>query len=282
MRKIALAVACMALSALSATAFADTLVLKDGGRVSGYYEGGNARVLKFRGPDGQIKDYDILNVERLQFGEAPLSAAPVPTPGPNAVPAVIAIESPRLLPAERPVVVSPSINGAGYTLSTGTKITIRLVDSVDSEKQRPGAVFIAVLDEPIVVNDVQVVGRGADVRGRISTLSAAGRGNNGAQLGLELTNLFVNGISYALTTSEYNEVADEKNVQAGRRAVGGAAVGALIGAIAGGGRGAAIGAGVGGGAGVASAVMTKGEKLNIPSETRLQFTLRTPLVVAGK
>jgi hypothetical protein len=29
-------------------------------------------------------------------------------------------------------------------------------------------------------------------------------------------------------------------------------------------------------------VLTKGEKLNIPSETKLEFTLRAPLVVAGK
>ena len=42
------------------------------------------------------------------------------------------------------------------------------------------------------------------------------------------------------------------------------------------------GAGVGGGAGTASQVLTKGEKLNIPSETKLEFTLRSPLVIAAR
>jgi outer membrane lipoprotein SlyB len=82
-----------------------------------------------------------------------------------------------------------------------------------------------------------------------------------------------------LNTSEYSEVAESRAPQTGRRAVGGAGLGAIIGAIAGGGKGAAIGAGIGAGAGVASTVLTKGEKLSIPPETRLQFTLRQPLVV---
>jgi hypothetical protein len=264
---------------LVATAFADTLFLKNGERVTGYFEGGTARVVKFRGADGLVKDYDILNVDRLQFGDAPQAAAPQAAPRP----AVTVTEVPRLLPADRPVAAaSPAARTAGYTLPTGTKVTVRLVDSIDSEKQQPGTVFVAVLDEAIMLDGAEVAARGADVRGRISTVTAAGRGNTAAQLGLELTNLYINGISYGLTTSEYNEVADEKDVKTGRRAVGGAGIGAVIGALAGGGKGALIGAGVGGGAGIASAAMVKGEKLYIPAETRLQFTLRTPLVVAAK
>ena len=103
-----------------------------------------------------------------------------------------------------------------------------------------------------------------------------------AQLGLELTQLYVNGIPYAITTSEYNEVGESRTGQTARRVGVGAGVGAVIGAIAGGGKGAAIGAGVGGGAGTAVQVMTKGEKLNIPAETRLEFTLRALLVIAAR
>ena len=50
------------LTVAAAPAFADTLVLTDGTRVSGYFEGGTARVVKFRGTDGATKDYDILKV----------------------------------------------------------------------------------------------------------------------------------------------------------------------------------------------------------------------------
>ena len=65
-------------------------------------------------------------------------------------------------------------------------------------------------------------------------------------------------------------------------AVGSLWIGAIIGAVAGGGKGAAIGAGVGAGGATAVQVLTKGEKLKIPSETKLEFTLRAPLVVAAR
>jgi hypothetical protein len=58
---------------------------------------------------------------------------------------------------------------------------------------------------------------------------------------------------------------------------GTAALGAIIGAIAGGGKGAAIGAGAGAGVGTAAQVMTKGQRVRIPSETRLTFTLQRPV-----
>jgi hypothetical protein len=58
---------------------------------------------------------------------------------------------------------------------------------------------------------------------------------------------------------------------------GTAAVGAIIGAIAGGGKGAAIGGLAGAGAGTTAQVITKGQRVKIPSETRLTFTLDQPV-----
>ena len=57
---------------------------------------------------------------------------------------------------------------------------------------------------------------------------------------------------------------------------GTAVVGAIIGAIAGGGKGAAIGAASGAGAGVAIQAI-RGQRIQIPSETKLDFTLAQPL-----
>jgi hypothetical protein len=129
---------------------------------------------------------------------------------------------------------------------------------------------------------VEVIPVGADVRGRIANINEAGRIAGSAELGLELTQVVVNGIPYSITTSEYQEVGEGRGSQTAKRAAVGAGIGAIIGAIAGGGKGAAIGAGVGGGGATAVQVLTKGEKLNIPSETKLEFTLRAPLVVAGR
>ena len=157
-----------------------------------------------------------------------------------------------------------------------------MIDSINSETNKVGETFIAVLDEALSQGGVQVVPRGADVRGRIAKINEAGRIAGAAELGLELTQIVVNGIPYSLQTSEYAEKADARGGQTAKRVGGGAAVGAIIGAIAGGKKGAAVGAGVGGGAGTAVQVMTKGEKLNIPSETKLEFTLRAPLVIAAR
>jgi hypothetical protein len=157
-----------------------------------------------------------------------------------------------------------------------------MIDSVNSETQKIGDQFIAVLDEPILSGGVEVVPRGADVRGRISNINEAGRVAGKAELGLELTQLIVNGITYNVTTSEYAEVGEGRGSQTARRAGVGAGVGADIGAIEGGCKGAAFGAGVGVCGATAVQVLTKGEKLNIPSETKLEFTLRAPLVIAGR
>jgi hypothetical protein len=159
---------------------------------------------------------------------------------------------------------------------------IHLVDAINSETSREGTTFVAVLDEPLTAGGLEVAPRGADVRGRITNVNEAGRVAGKAELGLELTQIYVNGIPYAVTTSEYSEVGENRAGQTARRAGVGAGVGAIIGAIAGGGKGAAIGAGVGAGAGTVAQVVTKGEKLNIPAETRLEFVLRSPLVIAAR
>ncbi len=267
-------------------ALADTLVLKSGDRVTGYFEGGSARVLKFRLADGSVRDYDILTVQTIQFGDDK-SAAPKPTSSDyvRATPNTSPSGEPRLAPASsRPPANPPSTNAANtaWTVPTGSKVVIRMIDSVNSEQNQVGQTFVATLDEPLTVGGVEVAPRNADVRGRIAKINEAGRVAGAAELGLELTQIVVNGIPYSITTSEYQEVGESRGGQTAKRVGGGAAVGAVIGAIAGGKKGAAIGAGVGGGGATAVQVLTKGEKLNIPSETKLEFTLRAPLVIAAK
>lgn len=276
-RSIQFAVFALVLVLFAAPVFADTLILKNGERVSGYFEGGTARTVKFRASDGVAKDYDILTVQQIQFGEA--TAAKPAAPAANSASA-----APRLVPGNERVTRPTSSNAAstGFTIPTGAKITIRMIDSVNSETNKVGDTFIATLDEPLLQEGLEVVPRGADVRGRIANINEAGRIAGSAQLGLELTQIIVNGIQYSLQTSEYAEKAEGRGGQTAKRAGIGAGIGAAIGAIAGGGKGAAIGAGVGAGGATAVQVMTKGDKLNIPSETKLEFTLRAPLVVAAR
>ena len=282
MRKLTQITTFMVVLALFAVpVFSDTLVLKTGERISGYFEGGSARIVKFRTSDGAVKDYDILSVQQIQFADEKSATSSTATPK---VATSASGADPRLVPGSERVTRPTSSNAAntGYTIPTGSKVVIRMIDSINSETNKLGETFIAVLDEPISQGGVEVIPRGVDVRGRIANINEAGRIAGSAQLGLELTQISVNGIPYSVTTSEYTEVGEGRGSQTAKRAGGGAAVGAIIGAIAGGKKGAAIGAGVGAGGGTAVQVLTKGEKLNIPSETKLEFTLRTPLVVAGR
>jgi hypothetical protein len=69
---------------------------------------------------------------------------------------------------------------------------------------------VATLEEPITYSGVEVVPKGADVRGRVSTISDAGRITGSAQPGLELTQIIVNGISYYIVTAEYSEVGESR------------------------------------------------------------------------
>src|SRR6059036_3405860 len=272
-----------AFALLAAPAFSDTLVLRNGEKISGYFEGGSPRVIKFRTSDGVVKDFDLLSVQQIQFGDEKTASSPNSSNAATPRSATSGAD-PRLLPGNERVTKPASTNAAntGWTIPTGSKIVIRMIDSVNSETNKLGDTFVAVLDEPISQGGIEVIPRGADVRGRIAKIDDAGRLKGSAQLGLELSQIIVNGIPYSVTTSEYNEVGEGRGKETAKRAGIGAGIGAAIGAIAGGGKGAAIGAGVGGGGATAVQVLTKGEKLNIPSETKLEFTLRSPLVVAGR
>jgi hypothetical protein len=260
--------------------FSDTLVLKSGERVSGYFEGGSARIVKFRANDGIVKDYDILSVQQIQFGDDKSPISSTTRSGSSSATQT----PPRLVPGNERVThpTSSSAANTAWTIPTGSKITIRMIDSINSETNKVGETFVATLDEPLYQGGVEVIPSGADVRGRIANINEAGRIAGKAELGLELTQIVVNGVPYSLTTSEYAEAGASRGGQTAKRAGIGAAIGAGIGAIAGGGKGAAIGAGVGAGGATAVQVLTKGEKLNIPSETKLEFTLRAPLVVAAR
>jgi len=266
---------------LVAPAFSDTLVLKSGEKITGYYEGGSARVIKFRTHDGAVKDFDLLSVQQIHFGDEKSASA---TSNTNTSNTNTSSTTPRLAPGSERVTRPASSNAAntGWTVPTGSKVVIRMIDSVNSETNKIGEMFVAVLDEPVMQSGIEVIPKGADVRGRIANLEGAGRIKGKAELGLELTQIVVNGIPYSVTTSEYEQAGESRGGQTAKRVGIGAGVGAAIGAIAGGGKGAAIGAGIGGGGATAVQVLTKGEKLNIPSETKLEFTLRAPLVVAAR
>jgi len=161
----------------------------------------------------------------------------------------------------------------------GTRLTVRTIDSIDSDRNRVGDKFAASLDESLYVNGVLVAPRGTDIYGRLDVATEAGRVAGRSQLKLSLTGIVINGQTVPLSTGDYELSGKSRGANTAKKVGGGAAVGAVIGAIVGGGKGAAVGAGVGAGAGTAVQVATKGEQVHVPSETLLEFSLNQPVTM---
>jgi outer membrane lipoprotein SlyB len=98
-----------------------------------------------------------------------------------------------------------------------------------------------------------------------------------SELTPELTDIVINGTAYPLLTSTYDVKGKGEVGNTAKKVVGGVGLGALIGGIAGGGKGAGIGAAAGGATGTAVAGAKKGQQLQIPSETLLEFRLQQPV-----
>jgi len=185
---------------------------------------------------------------------APVAAAPAYTPAPP--------------PPPQPVTV---------TVPANTVLTVRTIDPIDSATNHAGEVFKASLDAPVVVDGRVVVPSGADAYLKLINASSAGHISGRSELSLALTSVVFQGRTYNVETSDVKQSGASRGKRSAATIGGGAALGALIGAVAGGGKGAAIGAAVGGGAGTGVQVLTKGQQVKIPSETRLDFTLQQPI-----
>jgi hypothetical protein len=247
---------------------ADTLVLRNGATVQGTYLGGDARQLRID-QNGTVRSYDIGQVQSVIFSEAGYQAPPPPAQpyasrdrdgdrGGNFPP-----------PAPPPV--------AGITVPVDTSVVVRMIDSVNSDTARLGETFRASLAEPIYVNGQEVIPRGADVTTRLVTDQKSGKIEGRTVLTLALATMTVNGRAMDVTSSDVQTESSSRGARSAKVIGGATALGAIVGAIAGGGKGAAIGAGSGAAVGTGAQVLTNGQKVKIPSETRLTFRLQNPI-----
>ena len=165
------------------------------------------------------------------------------------------------------------------TVPSGTQISIRLSDEVDSEKAQVGDIFHGAISSPITIDDQTVIPTSADVEGRVVEVKSAGRFAGQSVLTLELTRLLMNGKSYNLQTDRWSKSGSGRGKSTAAKVGGGAAVGAVLGGIFGGGKGAAIGAAAGAGAGTGVSAATKGQQIDLKPETLLNFQLQNSITV---
>jgi hypothetical protein len=266
--KLLTAVAAAGLAWMAVPASADTLQMKDGSVIQGKFFGGSQANVQFE-TNGKIELYNVEDIISVTFtAPSPANSAPPP--------------SSAVLPA-RPAPASTSStagNTNSITAPAGTDILVRMIDSVDSDKNNVGDRFRASLEQDFVVDGVVVAPKGTDVYGRLSEAKEAGHFQGKSQLKLELTDILIRNRLQPIMTGEYDVSGASRGSDTAKKVGIGAVAGTVIGAIAGGGKGAAIGAGVGAGAGAGIQVITKGEQVHVPSETLLSFRIAQPFTVS--
>jgi hypothetical protein len=165
------------------------------------------------------------------------------------------------------------------TIPSGTTLSVRLVDAIDSETAQQGQSFRGTLNSPLAVEGDVVIPAGYDVEGHVVAVQSAGKFAGKSLLTLQLDRISAGGKFYNIQTDQYHREGSSRGKNTAEKVGAGAAIGAIIGGLAGGGKGAGIGAAAGGGLGGGVQAATKGQQIKLPSETVLTFTLQGPLTV---
>ena len=169
---------------------------------------------------------------------------------------------------ETQVVTTPAPEGA---IPAGTRLMVRTTQPLDSRRQGAGHRFNAVLEADLVGPDGAVVAkRGTTVYGQLAQAKQAGRLAGKTEMTIVLTDLLIDNKLTPIRTSAVQAVGEG----AGKGTVGRVGAGAAIGGIANGSKGARRGAAIG----LGTAVLTRGNQINIPAGTILDFQLADHLV----
>jgi hypothetical protein len=161
--------------------------------------------------------------------------------------------------------------GQTKSISAGTEIRVRMIDSLSSATAKVGDLFHATLEDAVMQDGKQLYPKGADVTGTVAAVHASGRLTDPGSLSLVL-NTITSGRSAASINVQPLEIHGQSHTKSNAEKIGGgAAIGAVLGGIFGGGKGAAIGAGAGGAAGTGAAAATGRKDAKVDSEAVLTF-----------
>lgn len=234
---------------------ADKVKLKSGKVVEGQYMGGDSRAVRVLLASGQVSEIPLTEAVGVEFSPRK-PPAPAPKPAPAAA------------PAAAPKPPAPKM----VTVPAGTGVNVRLVEGIDVDSSKAGMTFKAVVDDPVMVDGVIVIPRGASAVLEAIHVEQSGKMKGSDKVTVKLNAIGFGGFVYPVSSSYNQSKGKGEGKRTGRKVGGGAGLGAIVGGIAGGGEGAAIGAVVGGATG--AVVASQGEEhLQLPAETRLNFQL---------
>ena len=146
---------------------------------------------------------------------------------------------------------------ARLTVPSGTYMTVELQDGISTEQSSPGDPFIGNLSKDVVVDGLTAFVKGSIVHGRVLEVQEPGRVKGLAQLKLELTSVEHNGKDVPIQTQTYVGIGHHAKKRDAE------VVDTKIREIADGG----------------TVLATQGSQLRYPPETRLLFTLASPVEI---
>jgi uncharacterized protein YcfJ len=253
-------------------AFGDVVTLNNGQQVSGLITSGNTQEVRVQ-TEGRTEVIAVDQIRSIRFG--PQSETPIRPSTPPPPPAAAAPTTSQSVPASAAPsspAVSPSI-----ILPIGTEIAARTIDRIDSKKADLSREYAGSLDDPIVVDGVEVVP--ANSNAVLKVVEAQGPGlTHRASLATVLVAITVRGQRVKVETAKVDSKAGSQAKRTLTGTAAGAGAGAAIGAAAGGGAGAAIGAGVGAAAGTVVGKLA-GKGVEIAPETRFTYKLTQSVAI---
>jgi hypothetical protein len=193
---------------------------------------------------------------------APEVAAAPPPPPPQELP------PPPPPPAFRNITIPPD-----------TTIPVRITQTLDSATTQQGDNFTGIIASDVFADGLVVLRQGTPVTGRVIDVQEAAHYKGNSLLSIELTSINRRGEKLTVNTEPYSVKGKGRGANTAEKVGGGAAVGAILGGILGGGKGAAIGAAAGGGVGAGANTITRGEQVQIQSESLVRFNLTNTLSI---
>ncbi len=200
--------------------------------------------------------------------------AALPSPPPPPPPPVVAKAQ---APAPPPAPPAPVVHN--ITLSAGTVIPVRITQTLDSASTKAGDKFTGEIATDLIDDGLVVLPQGTPVTGHVDEAQDATHYKGSALLTLSLIAIDRKGTHIEVSTQPYTKQGEGRGKNTAEKVGGGTALGAILGGIIGGGKGAAIGAVAGAGAGAGANTVTRGQQVQIPSESVVRFQLLDPILI---